>query len=158
MNRFALSIRAWWKALTDPDTAGRIEGALTEAPAGPDLRVLALMQRDGRLVDFLKEDIEPYTDEQVGAAVRDIHKGCRKVLNEYLTVVPVLPEGEGQAVTVAAGFDPAAVRLLGNVTGQAPYRGTLKHHGWRVAEARLPAAAGDNDGAAVLAPAEVELS
>ena len=159
MNRFMLSFRAFWDALTNPERAERIQAAL-EPPkaAATDLRILALLQRDGRLIDFLQEDIEDCPDELIGAGVREIHRGCRKALAEYLAIEPVLPSGEGDAVTVEAGFDPAAVRLLGNVSGDPPYRGTLKHHGWRVTSARLPAAPATRDGATVLAEAEIELA
>jgi hypothetical protein len=133
------------------------------APAPPSkrstesLRLLGLLQREGRLVDFLMEDIQPYQDAQVGAAVREIHRNCRKVLNEQLTIEPVRPEAEGDRVTVPAGFDPSAVRLLGNVTGQPPFTGTLHHRGWRVRDWKLPAPAEGQD-ERVLMPAEVELA
>jgi hypothetical protein len=159
LNRFILSLRAFWDVLTDPDRAERVQQAL-EPPAaeGPDLRILALLQRDGRLIDFLQEAIDDYSDDQVGAAVRDIHRGCRKALAEYLTVEKVLPQEEGDQVSVDSEFDPASVRLLGNVTGSGPFRGTLKHHGWRVTSAKLPSIPSTRDGTTVLAPAEVELA
>ncbi len=149
---------ALWKCWTEPDFASRVEGLLSKAPSGPDLRVLAVLQRDGRLVDFLQEDIDPYTDSQVGAAVRDIHRGCRKALRDYLTVSPILAGQEDAEVTIAPDFDPAAIRLTGNVQGSPPFRGVLKHHGWRVESVHLPALPGARDDSSVLAPAEVEIS
>jgi hypothetical protein len=144
--------------LTEPDFAARVESMLTKAPTGPDLRVLAVLQRDGRLVDFLQEDIDPYSDAQIGAAVRDIHRGCRKALKDYLTVSPILPGLEESEVTIAPDFDPASIRLTGNVQGSPPFRGVLKHHGWRVEAVHLPALPGARDESSVLAPAEVEVS
>ena len=155
--RLGLALKALWQTLTDPEVAARVDAALQRAPAGPDLRILAVLQRDGRLVDFLQEDIDPYSDAQIGAAVRDIHRGCRKALHEYLTVEPVLGGAEGEAVTVPPDFDPAAVRLTGNVAGSPPFRGVLKHHGWRVKAVHLPALPATRDEASVLAPAEVEI-
>ena len=149
---------ALWKCWTEPDFASRVEGLLSKAPSGPDLRVLAVLQRDGRLVVFLQEDIDPYTDSQVGAAVRDIHRGCRKALRDYLTVSPILAGQEDAEVTIAPDFDPAAIRLTGNVQGSPPFRGVLKHHGWRVESVHLPALPGARDDSSVLAPAEVEIS
>lgn len=157
MNRLSLAFRSFWKSLTDAEAAARLGEALEPEHAGPDLRALAVLQRDGRLIDFLQEDIDGYTDDQVGAAVRDIHRGCRKALRDYLAVEPVLDTAEGQGVTVPADFDPAAIRLSGNVHGGPPFRGTLKHHGWRVRAAHLPALPGTTGGLAVLAPAEVEI-
>ncbi len=158
MNRLVLALKAFWKILTEPDFAGRIEPLLTPLPTtGPDLRVLAILQRDGRLVDFLQEDIDAYADAQIGAAVRDIHRGCRKAMREYLTVEPVLGVPEDAEVTVPADFDPAEIRLTGNVSGTPPFRGVLKHHGWRVKAVQFPALPGSRDNSAVLAPAEVEI-
>ena len=45
-------------------------------------QLLQLLQKHGRLVDFIFEDIDTYSDEQVGAGVRVVHQGCRKVLND----------------------------------------------------------------------------
>lgn len=158
MNRLVLAFKAFWACLTNPEMAARVEPLFTNAPQGPDLRVLALLQRDGRLVDFLLEDLDGFADAQIGAAARDIHRGCRKVLKDYIAVSPVLEGQEDQPVTVPAGFDPNAVRLSGNVAGSPPFRGTLKHHGWRVQELKLPVVPGSNDAHAILAPAEVEIA
>lgn len=158
MNRFVLGFVALWKIWTEPDFAARVESILVKAPTGPDLRVLAVLQRDGRLVDFLQEDIDSYSDAQIGAAVRDIHRGCRKALRDYLTVSPILPGLEDSDVTIPIDFDPASIRLTGNVQGSPPFRGVLKHHGWRVEAVHLPVLPGARDDSSVLAPAEVEIS
>lgn len=158
LNRLWLSLRAFWLILTDRDVASRVEPVLGRAPTGPDLRILAVLQRDGRLVDFLLEDMDSYTDAQIGAAVRDIHRGCRKVLNEYLTISPILSDPEEAKVSVPPNFDPAAIRLIGNVSGTPPFRGTLKHHGWRVTSVHLPALPVARDDSSVLSPAEVEVA
>ena len=86
--------------------------------------MLAVLQRDGRLVDFLEEEIDGYSDAQIGAAVRDIHRGCRKSLHDYLTIAPVIEAAEEERVTVPADFDPAAIRLVGNVNGCRRSRGS----------------------------------
>jgi len=157
LNRFVLALKGFWSMLTDAGFASRVEPLFTKDPTGPDLRILAVLQRDGRLVDFLQEDIDGYGDAQIGAAVRDIHRGCRKALRDYLTVEPILSDPEDATVTVAADFDPATVRLTGNVAGSPPFRGVLKHHGWRVKSVQLPVVPGARDDSAVLAPAEVEI-
>ena len=120
------------------------------------VQMLSLLQRDGRLVDFLAENISPYPDAQLGAAVRSIHESCRQVLDRYVKLEPVLNSEEDQPVTVQAGFDPAAIKLIGNVAGQPPVRGLLRHKGWRVTEVNLPPL--PQSGRMVVAPAEVELS
>lgn len=120
------------------------------------VQLLALFQREGRLVDFLREDIQPYDDSQIGAAVREIHKECRQVLAEHLTLEPVLNGQEGDEVTVPKGFDPSAIRLTGNVSGEPPFRGSLRHAGWRAVRVKLPDQPSGQD-TKIVAPAEVEI-
>jgi hypothetical protein len=120
------------------------------------LQLLALLQREARLIDFTRESLAGYDDAQIGAAARLVHEGCAKVLREHFDIVPVRSETEGSRVTLPAGFDAAAVKLTGNVTGRAPFTGSLAHRGWRAAEVKLPRLAEGHD-ARVLAPAEVEL-
>ncbi len=120
------------------------------------LQLLGLLQREARFVDFIQEDVAPYTDAEIGAAARVVHEGCRKVLREHFALAPVRTEAEGSRITLQAGFDAAAVRLTGNVVGQAPFTGTLGHRGWQVTEVKLPQLT-DTAAAKVLAQAEVEL-
>lgn len=120
------------------------------------LQLLGLLQREARLIDFAEEDLAGHPDADIGAAARVVHAGCRRVLREHFTLQAVRTEAEGSRLTLAAGFDAAAVRLTGNVVGQAPYSGTLNHRGWRAAEVKLPKLAAGHD-ASVVAPAEVEL-
>ena len=127
-----------------------------EADTTAALQLLSLLQREARLVDFVQEDIAAYSDAEIGAAARVVHEGCRKVLREHVSLAPVRAESEGSRLTLAAGFDAAAVRLTGNVVGQAPFTGTLAHRGWRATEVRLPQLAEGHD-ARIVAQAEVEL-
>ena len=138
--------------------ASRLKEAERPAPETLDraVQMLALLQRDGRLIDFLAENISAYPDVQLGAAVRSIHETCRKTLDEYVKLEPILNSEEDQPVTVEAGFDPSAIKLIGNVAGAPPVRGLLRHKGWRVKELKLPPLPQDT-GRRVIAPAEVEL-
>ena len=140
-------------------SVSRPKGMERPAPEAFDraVQMLALLQRDGRLIDFLTENISPYPDAQLGAAVRTIHEACRKVLDNYVKLEPILNSEEGQPVTVQGGFDPAAIKLLGNVRGEPPIRGVLRHKGWHVKEVNLPPLP-QGSGRMVIAPAEVELS
>jgi hypothetical protein len=132
-----------------------------QPPAAADfdraVQMLALLQRDGRLIDFLAENISSYPDVQLGAAVRTIHNTCRQVLDQYVKLEPILNSEEDQPVTVQVGFDPAAIKLIGNVTGEPPVRGLLRHKGWRVKQVNLPPLP-QAAGRMVVAPAEVELA
>ncbi|HEX4460235.1 MAG TPA: DUF2760 domain-containing protein [Polyangia bacterium] len=131
---------------------------VTVAPDGLQaVQLLQILQREGRLLDFLQEDVDAYSDAQIGAAVRDIHRGCKKALAEHLPVEPVLRDAENAQVRVDVGFDPSRIRLVGNVVGEPPFVGALKHHGWRVGKVALPSPARGSD-PSVVTPAEVELS
>ncbi len=120
------------------------------------LILLGLLQQKGRLVDFLQQDVTTFGDADVGTAARLVHEGCRKVLADHVTIEPVRGEDEGGSIEVPRGFDPATIKLVGDVRGDGPWRGTLSHRGWRASAVKLPEAMAGAD-VAVLAPAEVEL-
>jgi hypothetical protein len=156
------------KVLGDQDLASQVQ-QLTEKPKveapkvapqekthASGLFVLSILQQDGRLIDFLQQDVAAFSDEEVGAAARVVHGGCKKALARLVTTTPVLKESEGAIVTVPPGFDANRIRLTGNVTGQAPFKGTLKHHGWVVTDLKFPSLNESID-YRVIAPAEVEL-
>jgi hypothetical protein len=125
-------------------------------PEAGALLLLSILQRDGRLIDFLLEDIAGAGDADVGAGARVVHAGCRKALHQYFTFEPVRKDGEGAAVVVEKGFDPAQIRLAGNVSGEPPFKGKLAHAGWKAIDVRLPDRPASID-ARVVAPAEVEI-
>jgi hypothetical protein len=165
LGRFGLAFKSFQRTLRDQAFAEKAQALLAPAeakpktppkPSGAPLRLLGLLQREGRLLDFLLEDIQAYPDQQIGAAVRDIHRQCQSAIKEHLVLEPVLPQSEGAPIEVPPGFDPSAIRLTGNVTGQPPFKGTLQHHGWRVKELKLTAPAEGQD-EFILMPAEVEL-
>jgi hypothetical protein len=160
----AFALRAWEarepRALPPAPAPQRIEPKPPPAPEGSSttaaLQLLSLFQREGRLVDFLEQDIASFSDGDVGVVARIVHEGCRRTLREHAQLSPVRDEEEGTPVTLQAGFDPAEVKLSGNVQGAAPYKGVLRHRGWRAAEMKLPVPVKGHD-ATVIAPAEVEL-
>ncbi|SHO59032.1 DUF2760 domain-containing protein [Vibrio quintilis] len=133
-----------------------VESKLATTTTDAALQLLALFQKEARLIDFLNEDIAAYSDEEVGAATRVIHSGGQKVLKDYLSLTPIRSEDEETRISVEDGFNPQHIRLTGNVTGSAPYQGTLVHKGWLATSVELPKISKDYD-VAVIAPAEVEL-
>ena len=185
-SRLSLAFGAFFKTLGDAEYAARIRDdqvgptaapapapaparapapAAAPAPAPAPLRIatpdaalqlLALLQREARLLDFANENITVYSDADIGAAARVVHEGCARVLREHFTIAPVRSELEGARVTLPEGFDAASVRLTGNVVGKPPFTGTLSHRGWRATDVRLPQLAEQHD-ARIIAPAEVEL-
>ena len=157
------------RANQDPALKAKIDAALGTAtpvaptgpaappkPSGEPLRLLAVLQAEARLVDFLMEDLSGASDQQIGMGVREVQKKAAATLKKHVTFEPVMGGTEGDRVTVAKGFDPSAVRLTGNVTGEAPFSGELQHGGWRVKQYTLPAVA-DGQDPMVMQPAEVQI-
>ena len=119
---------------------------------------LATLQEQGRLIDFLMDDITTYDDAQVGAAARVVHQGCKAALQEHFRIRPLREESEGSSVTIAAGYPADEYRLIGRISGAAPFSGTLVHHGWKTESVKLPRVVRvDADRLPTIAPAEVEL-
>jgi hypothetical protein len=149
-----------------PKATAAVAAAPGLAPAAPlanqaDAEVvsfLALLQDKGRLVDFLMDEVSGYNDAQVGAAARVLHAGCKAVLREHFGIRPVRDEDEGSKVAVPAGHAADDYRLVGKISGEAPYTGTLVHHGWKAEWVKLPRLLRTGDGRLpTIAPAEVEL-
>jgi hypothetical protein len=167
--RFWDRVKMAWRVLVSAQFAAELAEGLKELesararPAAPaerthasGLLLLAAFQREGRLVDFLQQDVAGFSDEDIGAAARVVHGGCRKALQQFFEIAPAVEATEGAPMTVPAGFDAQRIRLTGNVTGRPPFTGTLKHHGWLAKEVRMPSLSDTMD-PRVIAPAEVEL-
>lgn len=120
------------------------------------VHLFSVLQREGRLMDFLQEDLSLYEDSQIGAAVRSIHENCRKTVDRYLSPEPIMKQTEGEIVEIVAGFDQHAVKLVGNVVGQPPFKGVLRHRGWQLRSISLPKLS-EAENPDLIAPAEVEI-
>mgnify|MGYP000881520052 CR=1 FL=1 len=150
----------WPACVSKPFTATPSIRSIFNAPASrrsEAVTLLAVLQREGRLVDFLQEPIDAYPDAQVGAAVREIHRDTRQALDRIFGLKPALPANEGAEQQVPPGYDPARIRLVGQVTGNPPYRGTVVHPGWEATRCELPDWTGSDASARVVAPAEIEI-
>ncbi len=183
MGRILTAFRAFFGTLFNRETASKVRDALslpslileearTQSIPKPvevsrplerkplqseAITLLATLQREARLVDFLKEDLSNYSDEQVGAAVREIHRDSKGVLDRFFSIKPIREDEEGASIEVPAGFDAARYRLTGKLTGSAPFHGTLRHHGWEATRCDLPAFTGSESTAKTIAPAEIEV-
>ncbi len=129
---------------------------LREATSDAALQLLGLLQQEARFVDFIEEDIQSFSDADIGAAARIVHEGCHKVLHNHFEMAPVHKQRENTRVTIQAGFDPSSIRLSGNIVGKPPFKGTLIHRGWKITDTRLPKLS-KNHNVSVVASAEVEL-
>ena len=180
--RLGLALKAFFRALRDRTFAEQLDRLLQgqtlalsttmEVPLADRLRadmaaqastrsdaltLLATLQREARLIDFLMEDLSGYDDVHIGAAARDVHRACAAALERMFALRPLRYQEEGAHVEILAGYDPTQVMLTGNVTGRLPLRGTLVHHGWQAMQCELPAWSGQEESAHVIAPAEVEV-
>lgn len=158
MKTFILAIKAFLRAFKDPKGAEKFilgEETVVSSDAS-HLRFLALMQKTGRLVDFLKEDIEQFSDAQIGAAARKIHAECRQCLEDFVTLRPLFLENEGSTITVPSGYSVKEIKVIGNVKGEPPYQGILRHKGWKAHKLSLPKQFAEGETGIVHA-AEVEI-
>ena len=166
--RLALAFSAWFSIIGSGELPDDVKAAMVvepepvapPAPPPPDpghraTQLLALLQRDGRLVDFLMEDLTSYADAQIGAAVRDVHAGSRKAIERYVTLRPVIDDEEGRPVPLDPAFDAARIKVVGSSAG-TPQRGVLRHRGWEASSLNLPPLPAA--GLTIIAPAEVEVS
>jgi len=142
-------------AVATPPALPAIDTRSIEAGA---VQMLAILQREGRLVDFLQEDLAPFDDAQIGAAVRSVHAGCKQALDEHVQLEAIYTQPEGSTVTVEPGFDAYAVRLSGNVSGEPPFTGRLQHSGWRASGVELPTQVDAQRDEMIVAAAEVEVA
>ena len=182
--RVLLAFQAFFRVLFSATAAQRVEAALAEnttapavstqaapvaeakparvaAPPKPArseaLTLLAALQREARLVDIVKEPLDGYSDQQIGAAARDVLRTCGKVLERFFALEPGLAEADGATVEAPAGFDAERLRLVGNVVGDPPFKGALVHHGWQAARCELPQWSGAKSGERIVAAAEIEV-
>lgn len=125
-------------------------------PRAEVVMLLGVLQEKGRFIDFMMEDITPYSDAEVGSVARSVHQGCKTALNEHFQIEPVSQKGEGATITVAAGYPADEIRLTGNLSGEAPFSGILVHKGWRTKSVKLPRVL-HADHLPVIAPAQVEV-
>lgn len=178
MSRILLAFRAFFRILFDGAVAPRVAAALTHEPvASPTvppaptpaqvkpkptrndaLNLLAALQREARLIDFLQEPLDGYSDAQIGAAVRDVHRDAGSALRRMFELRPLTTQPEDSPIEVAAGADAVRYRLTGNVAGSPPFRGRLRHHGWEAAKCELPAWTGGSEAMTIVAPMEVEVT
>ena len=184
MRRIWLAIRVFFAVLFHAEAAARVAAALAgeqtkllaaepatkpvvhaapkkAAPPRPAqseaITLLSTLQREARFIDFIKEPLGGYSDAQIGAVARDVHRDCGQVVERLFGLVPVLSQEEGSEVEVPSGFDSGRFRLTGNVAGDPPFRGRLAHHGWEASRCEVPAWSGKETSARIVAPAEVEL-
>ena len=185
MSRIGVAFRAFFAALSSSERAEQIRAALdgqalpkidtsakTAAPQSRDqwsrsaespparseaITLLAALQREARLVDLIKQPLGEFSDEQIGAAARNVLAESSAVLDRFFSLVPVANGEEGTACEVPKNYDPARYKLAGAVSGPGPFQGRLAHPGWQASTVKLPTWTGSKDSALLIAPAEVDV-
>jgi hypothetical protein len=176
MRRILLAFRVFFLTLFNGSIAAKVAGIFgaspiaaapapqPKQPAAPKpparseaITLLATLQREARFVDFIQESLAGYTDAQIGAVARDVHRDCGTVLGRLFALRPACQDEEGAEVEIPVGFDPTRWRLIGNVSGEPPFRGRLVHPGWEATICELPTWTGASAAARIVAPAEIEL-
>lgn len=173
-----IALKAFFAALGNKEKASKIERALTASqaieaaptaqPAAPApqaapktpardsaVTLLASLQREARLLDLIQEDLNQYSDAQVGAAARPCLQQCASVLGRTLGIAPLLDAAEGDSVPVGDTPSPTRYQWIGEGTGAS---GKLVHHGWQATKMDLPTWTGDANDANVIAPAQIQAS
>jgi Domain of unknown function (DUF2760) len=181
MGRIVLAMRAFIAALASAETAQRLKAVLDDralpnvnlgekVPREPPrveaarpgrseaVTLLAALQREGRFVDLVKQPLASFSDEEIGAAARNVLSDCGAVVERFFSLTPVAGQAEGAPYDVPAGYDPACYKLSGRVEGSGPFRGILVHHGWKATALKLPAWTGSKDSSLVISPAEIDVS
>ena len=119
---------------------------------------LSTLQEKGRLLDFVMDDIAPYSDAQVGQVARVVHQGVKEAINDMMEIAPIHSGSEGETISVAEDYNAQNCRLVGNLAAQPPFSGRVLHKGWKATVLRLPVRQ-DNivDRRQVVQPMELEV-
>lgn len=176
MRRILLAFRVFFLTLFNAAIAEQVARIFGGVPAAPTpapepkkpptpkpparseaITLLAALQREARFIDFVQESLAGYSDAQIGAAARDVHRDCGAVLKRMFALRPAVEKEEGAELEISAGFDPTRWRLTGNVAGEPPFHGRLVHTGWEATICELPTWSGNAAAARIVAPAEVEV-
>ncbi len=183
--RISVAFRAFFGALFNSEAATKISDALDgkstpaieskpaeqpkpQAPPKPveppkpkrsdAITLLATLQREARFVDFVKEQLDGFSDEQIGAVARDVHRDCGAVLERMFALQPAVTDEEGASITVDDSLDLGVYRLTGNVSAGKGATGSLQHHGWKASKSDVPTWNGDGSATLIVAEAEVEIA
>ncbi len=148
------SRRSAVKGDTEPKPKTRKPPPPTRSEA---VTLLETLQREARFVDFIKESLADYSDAQIGAVAREVHRDCGQVIERLFAVRPITDQEDGAAIETPAGYDPGRYRLTGKVGGEPPFAGRLCHHGWQATTCQLPSWSGSQDASRIAAPIEVKV-
>ncbi|MDD3586738.1 MAG: DUF2760 domain-containing protein [Thermoguttaceae bacterium] len=139
-----------------PPKSGPKPAAQQASPQSEAITLLTALQREARFIDFIKESLQGYSPQEIGAACLAVHDDAAAVLERFFAIRPLSTSEEGQSVTVEES-NPAKCTLSGNISETFPVSGLLVHAGWTATKCDLPKWSGDKNDAAIIAPFEIEV-
>jgi phosphoglycolate phosphatase-like HAD superfamily hydrolase len=140
--------------------SARNDQARNDQARNDAITMLAVLQRDARLLDLVHESLDDYSDEQIGGAARNVLRDTRKALEKVFGLRRLVDVAEGDRIEIPNQSSPIRWRVLGSgansTEGSSGSRGTLVHAGWIASKTELPTWTGKKEDVLVVAPAEVE--
>ena len=127
---------------------GRVATSRSDA-----LTLLAVMQKESRILDLIFDDLDGYSDEQIGGASRQVLRDLRDCLDSHVKIESLIDEKEGDVVQIPDAASPIRWKVLGDASAQT---GTLTHAGYVARKISLPEWTGTEENASIIAPAEVD--
>ena len=117
------------------------------------LTLLAVMQKESRILDLIFDDLDGYSDEQIGGASRQVLRDLRDCLDSHVKIESLVDKQEGDVVQIPDAASPIRWKVIGDASAQS---GTLTHAGYVAKKVALPEWTGTEENASVIAPAEVD--
>jgi hypothetical protein len=117
------------------------------------LTLLAVMQKESRILDLIFDDLDGYSDEQIGGASRQVLRDLRDCLDSHVKIESLVDKQEGDVVQIPDAASPIRWKVIGDASAQS---GTLTHAGYVAKKVALPEWTGTEENASIIAPAEVD--
>lgn len=122
---------------------------------------ISMLQEKGRILDFAMDDIEKYSDEEVGRVARVVHQGIRDVFVSTTGVRPLHKGLEGEVIKINENDDFSMYKMLGTGTGNPPFSGTVVHRGWIAEKLVIPKSSlksSTNSASKIIQAVEIEVN
>jgi Domain of unknown function (DUF2760) len=180
MGRITLAFKAFFGTLFSQETANRVMLAFRNTslqnetkpiPEHPPkivktsgksrseaLILLEMLQREARFIDLTQESLDAYSNEQVGAAARNVLRDVSQTLKRCFAIEAASSISEGEKIAVPVEYSPVEYQISGNIANAAPINGSVVHRGWKATKCELPVWSGDAAHIWQLAPTEVEVA
>ncbi len=157
-----MDMRLSWKQRVKAFFCGKLQVDVTEIktdfPVNNNAakQLLKILQKQGRLLDFLTQNIDQFNDKEVANAAKVVHRGCNRALKKHCIIKAIYDTNENTNITLNPNFDRSKVNLTGNHHIKSPIKGILIHKGWQIESLSLPTLT-EKANPDILQPAEIEV-